>query len=286
MRNQKAFIKNKIKNTKMFNWIKQFWVYQHTKKIFRKRPMNIYLTFACNLNCDYCAINKYNLPENKSKSYSITKGEKWIEAINRIGKNVTFTGGEPTLHPDFIKIINNIDKKIFILVDTNFCWSDEFTQRYINEITRPVRFYGSYHPSSGKPERVIKVINKLREHNLIEGVIHIVNPNDDDFFKEAQEKFKQNGWYLLKTENITNSFEGCSMSFRKTVKCSGKEIFIAPNGDRYQCVSKLLRMKDPLENIFNENIKEGKVSCVCPDYGFCSSCDSWFKIKEVKNEFK
>jgi len=279
MANTKIF--NRIKNTPIYNWVKQFWVYPFIRKIFKKIPIYIYLTFNCNLNCAYCTI-KYNPPENKSNSYSIEKGEKWIEAINKIGKNVIFTGGEPTIHPDFIKIIKNINKNILISVYTNFCWSDEFTQKYINEINRPVRFYGSYHPSSGKPGRVIKVINKLREKNLIEGVIHMVDPKNNDFFKKTQKKFKQNKWNLFKTERVSNSIERSSMSFRKTVECSGKRIIIAPNGDRYQCVSKLLRMKDPLENIFYEDLKENKTFCICPDYGFCSPCDDEYKIREIK----
>ncbi len=280
MRNPKTF--NRIKNTKLYNLVKKFSVYQYIRKIFKKTPMYAYLTFGCNLDCDYCT-TKHNPPENKSKSYPIEKGEKWIEAINRIGKDVIFTGGEPTLHPDFIKIIKNINEKILISVYTNFCWSDEFTQRYINEITRPVRFYGSYHYSSGKPEKVIKVINKLREKNLMEGVIHMVDPHDDDFFKKVKEKFNQNGWYFFKTQRVLNSYERCSMSFRKTVECSGKIIIIAPTGDRYQCVSKLFRMKDPLENIFHENLKGNKISCICHDYGFCSPCDECYKINKTRN---
>ena len=75
-----------------------------------------FLTMRCNLNCSFC-INAFD----KSKEFSRIRfkeisGEEWVKALNKIepkeGVPVTFSGGEPFLHPDFIYIINNLKPEL------------------------------------------------------------------------------------------------------------------------------------------------------------------------------
>ena len=63
----------------------------------------IFVRFAgCNLNCNYCDTN-----DSKSeKSGKLMTPEEVLEEINKIltpdCKTISFTGGEPSLYPEFI----------------------------------------------------------------------------------------------------------------------------------------------------------------------------------------
>ena len=112
--------------------------------------ISAFLTFRCNLNCKYC-INKYN----GLHRYKTMGAKDWIEGINRLATRqdlpVTISGGEPTTHPDFYKIVNGIDWAIHLDLLTN----GEFNLREFMDKTNPhrmkrdapyasIRF--SYHP--------------------------------------------------------------------------------------------------------------------------------------------
>ncbi|MDO5848091.1 MAG: 7-carboxy-7-deazaguanine synthase QueE [Methanobrevibacter sp.] len=79
----------------------------------------IFVRFAgCNLDCSYCDTNK-SKSEKSGKSMTV---EEVVDEINRLKtpdcKVVSFTGGEPSLYPDFIsEVSERIDLKT--LLETN-----------------------------------------------------------------------------------------------------------------------------------------------------------------------
>ena len=79
----------------------------------------IFVRFAgCNLNCNYCDTN-----DSKSESSGkLMTPQQVIDEINKIltpdCKTISFTGGEPSLYPDFIsEVSKNLDLKI--MLETN-----------------------------------------------------------------------------------------------------------------------------------------------------------------------
>jgi organic radical activating enzyme len=79
----------------------------------------IFVRFAgCNLNCNYCDTN-----DSKSQSSGkLMTPQQVIDEINKIltpdCKTISFTGGEPSLYPDFIsEVSKNLDLKI--MLETN-----------------------------------------------------------------------------------------------------------------------------------------------------------------------
>ncbi len=73
---------------------------------------NIVLTYKCNLNCPYCFANEFVNKTSQSISF-----EDFLKAYYFIKKTpqerIGIIGGEPTLHPDFEKIIKflNLENK-------------------------------------------------------------------------------------------------------------------------------------------------------------------------------
>ncbi|MCP4230754.1 MAG: radical SAM protein, partial [bacterium] len=78
-----------------------------------------FLTLGCNLTCSYC-INHFGLPASTKKHIT---GEEWVKGLNRIVTRkdlpLTLQGGEPSIHKDFIYILNNIKPEMNIDILTN-----------------------------------------------------------------------------------------------------------------------------------------------------------------------
>lgn len=66
----------------------------------RLRQIFFYITYDCNFSCKHCLIgDRANLAfYNKEEVFSIL-----LTIKSNGGNKVTFLGGEPTLHPDFLK---------------------------------------------------------------------------------------------------------------------------------------------------------------------------------------
>lgn len=240
--------------------------------------IRIYLTLRCNLKCKYC-VNEFWQEYDKKKSYALLSADQWIEIINRAGKNVILTGGEPFLYTDLIRLINGVDPKLKIKIYTNFTCD---TERFAHEVQRSVEFYGSYHLCSGDPEKFIRHINILRDADKFDGVIHaIVTKNQSKTLKELIPSFRAHGLHLAFDYDQYDLFDGSSKKFRKSVVCKREIILIAPDGTRYPCVSKMVRKTDGMENLVHEQLQDNWIVSKCSDYGYCAPCDG-LGVKEIQ----
>ena len=79
----------------------------------------IFVRFAgCNLNCNYCDTNN----SKSEKSGKLMTPDEVTAEINKLitpdCKTISFTGGEPSLYPDFIsEVSDNFD--LNIMLETN-----------------------------------------------------------------------------------------------------------------------------------------------------------------------
>ncbi len=99
------------------------------------------VTSNCTQDCRYCDLHK-----NEKTFYP----EKIIKFINKLSehKNVILTlfGGEPTSHPDFIKILQKLNNNITLGIFTNLSKDIYFLEKIL-EIKSNIKFETSYHPS-------------------------------------------------------------------------------------------------------------------------------------------
>jgi len=96
-------------------------------------PRRVYfqITRKCNLECDYCFIKAGKKNQNLDTNIILRLAEYF-------GKNglmeVRLTGGEPTLHPDFIDIFNSFkENNVFCSISTNGMWSNSIKMFLFNE---------------------------------------------------------------------------------------------------------------------------------------------------------
>ena len=157
----------------------------------------------CSLDCSYCPPHRHNnwsthasLEEMKSAAQLPLKyGEIFTKfSKDDIDLNISFTGGEPTLNPDFLNLchyIKNENPSYRVGVTTNGLFSNE----YAEDLSRAVDFITlSYHfeASQKAKERIFAVIeildlmSKSAEHRLSDFNINVMVHAQENYFKECQ----------------------------------------------------------------------------------------------------
>lgn len=101
--------------------------------------LKIRLTNRCNYKCHYCAYR--NNSEEFLKWNQLEKILTFIESLTKDYFYIYLHGGEPTIHPDFIKFVHSIDSilttknvEYFIYFDTNFTMKFEDFQTLLTGI--------------------------------------------------------------------------------------------------------------------------------------------------------
>lgn len=119
---------------------------------------------GCNLRCTYCDTN-YALKCNQGSEMTI---EEIINKAKEIGfKNITLTGGEPLIHRNVKKLIDELLNNEFkVNIETN--GSIDITP-YINKNLLITMDYKT--PASGEVNKMmLSNINKLRENDVLKFV--------------------------------------------------------------------------------------------------------------------
>ena len=63
----------------------------------------LYISYKCNCNCFFCASDETNVIE-KDTEFSLDEAKKFLLS-SPSRKNLTISGGEPTIHKDFLEIV-------------------------------------------------------------------------------------------------------------------------------------------------------------------------------------
>ncbi len=280
----------------------------------------VFLTLACSFACEYC-VQKISLPNQPIARYPLVSGREWVEALNSITprikkrffrpakkKKISITGGEPTLHPDFAYIINNLDNNWRVTVTSNFI-SPFFEKdaRPLKEVKKRkgLKFNGSFHFLYTPIERFIENVLKIKKAGLFVHTLFIVaHPGHiEEAKRHRKELLKIHP--LVKLQRFLGSFqgklypcqEGCGIEYqqqdgiynykdyqegfsqknKQNILCRMNKVLFAPNGDIYNCHYKLYTgQEDKLGNLFanDRHIVLPKGYFICRDFGFCNPCDS------------
>ena len=256
-----------------------------------------FLTFACNLNCSYC-INYFGESKFVKK---ILPGKELIKGLNRIiSRNdlpVTLQGGEPSLHPDFSYIINNIKPELKIDILTNLQFDvDKFIDEVDpNRIKRNAPYASirvSFHPGEMSIDKTIEKVLRMMGAGFYIGIWGVLHPDYEKEILLAKEKCKK-----LNIDFRTKEFLGehngklygiykyngaCSRKFTKRVRCKTTELIIGTYGDIYRCHSDLYEGRKPIGNLLDSEFQIEDKFRDCEFFGYCNPCD----IKVKTNRFQ
>lgn len=256
-----------------------------------------FLTFACNLKCSYC-INHF---EQGIITRKIISGKRWIEGLNRIVSRpdlpLTLQGGEPSLHPDFIYIINHLRKDLNIDILTNLQFDiDEFMDKVDPARVKRDAPYASirvsYHPETMDFEEVVKKIRHMLDRGYSVGIWSVTHPKYEKVIKSAQAKCRDLGIDFRVKEFLgeheeklhgTYKYEGaCDKKFKKKVLCRTTELLMDSVGDVYRCHADLYAGVYSIGSVFDPEFQIDNKFRECDHFGHCNPCD----VKVKTNRFQ
>jgi sulfatase maturation enzyme AslB (radical SAM superfamily) len=256
-----------------------------------------FITFACNLRCSYC-INNF---EQKGVKRKMISGKEWVDGINRIISRddlpVTLQGGEPSMHPDFIYIINNIKPSLHIDILTNL----QFDVKHFIACVDPQRLkrkapYASirvsFHPERMSIEELIDKTLAMQQANFSIGIWAVTHPAYEKVIRQAQKKCKKLkidfrekqflGEYQGKLHGTYRYPGACEKKFRKSVHCKTSEFLIDSAANIFRCHADLYAGINPQGNILDPSYALQDKFLACDNFGHCNPCD----IKVKTNRFQ
>jgi MoaA/NifB/PqqE/SkfB family radical SAM enzyme len=257
----------------------------------------VFLTLACNLRCSFC-INTFG-ETTYSKKHLL--GKEWVKGLNRILSRddlpLSLQGGEPSLHKDFIYILNNIKPELNIDILTNLQFDeDEFIRSVDPERIKRKSPYASirvsYHPEVMELEPLVKKVLKLQDAGFSIGIWGVMHPVQTEDILKAQERCKALG-IDFRTKEFLGEYNGrlygkyryegaCEKISKKRVLCKTTELIIGGDGSVYRCHSDLYEGRAPVGNILDPEFEIKEVFRVCDFFGHCNPCD----IKVKTNRFQ
>lgn len=257
--------------------------------------IGVFLTLGCNLDCSYC-IN-YTVGLNQTRKH--LKGHEWVEAIKRIHNPnkvpISLQGGEPSIHPGFYEIINDVDTQFDLLTNLQFN-----TEKFIDMI--PTSKFGrdlpypairvSYHPETMEFSKYAKKLEQLDKAGYSIGFFSVDHPKYKKEIRFAEEYCKDRGLFFKKKEllaEIDNKIYGeyqypgsCFSKELKIVNCKTSELLLAPEGDIFRCHHDLYNKKTPIGHILDESYVIEDKFRQCSYFGQCNPCD----VKIKNNRFQ
>ena len=264
-----------------------------------------FLTMRCNLNCSFC-LNAFSRSFERGR-FEEASGDTWISSLNRIESvpqvPITLSGGEPSLHPNFIEFVNGIKQETNIDILTNLMWSKKTLQRFVNEID-PARLKrdspyasirASYHPEQmGNGEKLVENARELIENGFSVGIWAVLYPSPQQLSAINQMQFRcKDAGIEFRVKEFMGEYKDeiygdyslyPGSAFEKTnsiCECKTSELLIGTDCKVYKCHRDLYTEEFSYGDLsnpeweFEMNYKE------CSKYGQCHPCDV-----KVKTNYK
>jgi MoaA/NifB/PqqE/SkfB family radical SAM enzyme len=257
----------------------------------------VFLTFACNLGCSYC-INRF---EQKVVKRKMISGKEWVKGLNRIVSRpdlpVSLQGGEPSLHEDFIYIVNHLKPELNIDILTNLQFDiDRFMAEVDPDRVKRNSPYASlrvsYHPEQMDLDLTIKKVLKMLHKGFSVGIWGVMNPKYEENILQAQSRCRESG-IDFRTKEFLGELDGkmhgnykyagaCDKKFRKKAECRTTEFLIDSQAHIFRCHADLYAGTDPVGNLLDPDFKIDDSFKECVNFGHCNPCD----IKVKTNRFQ
>lgn len=265
----------------------------------------VFLTMACPYRCSYC-INHFD--SNRSTSTgraAIMSGADWVAALSRLSNldqptgpvPVTLQGGEPSVHPDFYDIINDLPDRIRLDILTNLSFDVEEMIARVDprRLVREAPYASirvSYHPSQVQLDDLLAKTQRLLDAGFSVGVYGVLHPDQADHIGRAQARAQSMG-IDFRTKDFLGYAQGklhgrykypdaCDLQTHRQVSCRTTELLVGPDGSVYNCHHHLYQQTDSVGHILDPDYRMMGKYHPCAGYGHCNPCD----VKTKTNRFQ
>jgi sulfatase maturation enzyme AslB (radical SAM superfamily) len=171
--------------------------------------MDVSLTRSCNYDCSYCNQRQdldkpmFDMSESKRKMVSNQRrtGAEWIAGLNAFPykadyDKLIFSGGEPSLHADFVNIVTQVKGWRVKVIVTNLSFDVEKLIAGCRQEKTRVIVQPSFHFEYAEFEEFVGKMDKLSAAGLLSNfipasIVHLPDREDGQMFRD---KFKQRGY--------------------------------------------------------------------------------------------
>jgi len=187
----------------------------------------IWLTLRCSMRCWFCSTRVHDHVGNWPEADELD-AVQWHARIAALpGRDVVLTGGEPSLHRDFLAIVGGSPKPMYVY--SNFARSD-----VLDTVPPglPIHWRASFHGTTA--------------NDLGAWVDRVTAMHDKGYKVTATTVYPPEGLVKAIEEHgiIIDTPQSPLPPKAGRVACTLPRILIAPNGERYHCVTRLAR-RDP-----------------------------------------
>ncbi|MBN1823108.1 MAG: radical SAM protein [Endomicrobiales bacterium] len=150
--------------------------------------------YKCNFRCPFCwfygkweEMGKHNVYPGINKL-----SEVWDRMYDLYGEcQISITGGEPSIYPDFVRLIENLSKKHIVKITSQLsCAVDDICEKINPE---RVFFDINFHPLEAKSGELIEKIRKLKNKGFRGGVCYLAYPPQMKDILKYRDEFERNG---------------------------------------------------------------------------------------------
>lgn len=228
-------------------------------------------------------------------------GSDWIKAINRLklptNCPITLQGGEPTVHKDFVEIVNGVRPDIPIDILTNFerpleDWLYNIDPDRLRRNAPYANIRISWHKGQHELESLLYKAREAQRRGYNVGIWSVLHPDYKDEVIKAQHVAQALGIdFRLKeflgphkgevygTFRYANAVDSHDLRY---CDCRTSELLVAPDGYIYRCHSDLYASRLPIGHVLQEENPLVGQWVPCAVFGKCNSCD----IKLKNNRFQ
>jgi sulfatase maturation enzyme AslB (radical SAM superfamily) len=267
---------------------------EKARLILSRRPRNmdeeisclwsILINYSCTTDCSYCVQN-YSFKNGRRDSPLKGKlfPKDWL-SLNDIADRpdtIVITGGEPFLYKELADVIAGFSGFRQVWVVTNLTLDVTEVINKLRSITsHQILFHCSYHETGIDFDEFLSRAIFIKNAGLL-GSVRIVDTDSaktKKYIKDfAMHDIKIQSLFRVGMKDdevlVMSHPEASNLSRKPPVLCRTKMVLFAPNGDVYNCHTKLY-WGDTASSF--GNLKTGfeipDEYCICYDYGFCHPC--------------
>jgi len=277
-----------------------------------ERSIQWFATWKCNYKCNYCWQEATRDSYRKVKNADKTPGD-WIDAFLRLSPSEFYiSGGEPSVLPGIIEVVNGIGCVIPIKMTSNLGnsfdvdnWIKKVSPDHIDYVTfsfHPTqqsweeyrskirRFAHAFGGHKVGTELVMHSDQKKFEPNIrsLHEELDLRIMNIDTYYKQPTTFPPRPGKEAKKCPNldsVISRLKRYGSDKTKPIYCSAgvNRINVDPLGDAYTCMSAIDRSKmfgrfalphySPIGNVFDQSFSLNKDPVLCWESYRCSACD-------------
>lgn len=159
------------------------------------------VTLRCSSKCPFCILNGRGRRISRKEMSGKEILAWWNEVQHEPGQKLSIIGGEPTMHPDIVEIINGL-KNYRITMTTNckspFYKDPDFDKKFKVHPTSTLRINTTFHPNHITADEYLDVITKWRNGSyFVDQTSFVYAPG---VMKQYGDEIRKVGWHIAMTE--------------------------------------------------------------------------------------